>query len=227
MASYRPTDARPSTRVLVTGVLATHATGLQVLLAPPPADLSRPISLPQVQHILVLLKRMFPWVIVDLGLPLNETAFGSLDTADRNDYDYFHAQLDNSLQMLRDIKVWQKRPSDYVPFNSFFAASLDESLPWEDRYPEMIGALVAAMYEDAQEQARVALSNPRVSGSIAFNLLIHDSGIVWEEIPYCNSVIWWDSLALGDAKVIQWCNDKGQAKRLALEMEWVRGEEAL
>lgn len=68
---------------LILGVLATHATGLQVLLAPPPADLSNPISLPQVQHILVLLKRMFPWVIVDLGLPLNETAFGSLDAADR------------------------------------------------------------------------------------------------------------------------------------------------
>jgi pilus assembly protein CpaE len=69
-------------RDLVSGVLAVHATGLHVLLAPPPSDLSQPISLPQVQHILVLLKRMFPWVIVDLGLPLNETAFGSLDAAD-------------------------------------------------------------------------------------------------------------------------------------------------
>lgn len=68
---------------LVAGVLATHVSGMEVLLAPPPADLSNPISLPQVQHILVLLKRMFPWVIVDLGLPLNETAFGSLDAADR------------------------------------------------------------------------------------------------------------------------------------------------
>jgi pilus assembly protein CpaE len=68
---------------LVQGVLATHASGVKVLLAPPPADLSNPISVPQVQHILVLLKRMFPWVIVDLGLPLDETAFGSLDAADR------------------------------------------------------------------------------------------------------------------------------------------------
>jgi len=77
----------------------------------------------------------------------------SLDTADRNDYDYFHAQLDNSLQMLRDIKVWQKRPSDYVPFNSFFAASLDESVPWEDRYPRMIGALTADLgdFDHARE----------------------------------------------------------------------------
>jgi pilus assembly protein CpaE len=68
---------------LISGVMATHATGLQVLLAPPPADLSAPISLPQVQQLVVLLKRMFPWVVVDLGLPMDETAFAFLDGADR------------------------------------------------------------------------------------------------------------------------------------------------
>jgi pilus assembly protein CpaE len=68
---------------LITGVLASHASGVQVLLAPPPADLSSPISLPQIQQVLVRLKRMFPWVVVDLGLPLNETAFAFLDGADR------------------------------------------------------------------------------------------------------------------------------------------------
>jgi len=67
---------------LISGVLATHASGIQVLLAPPPVDLSNPISLPQVQHILVQLKRMFPWVIVDLGLPLDEMALAFLDGAD-------------------------------------------------------------------------------------------------------------------------------------------------
>ena len=56
---------------------------MRVLLAPPPADLTHPISLPQVQQVLVWLKRMFPWVIVDLGLPLDETAFAFLDGADR------------------------------------------------------------------------------------------------------------------------------------------------
>jgi len=67
---------------LISSILATHASGIEVLLAPPPADLSNPISLPQVQQILVLLKRMFPWVIVDLGLPLDERAFAFLDGAD-------------------------------------------------------------------------------------------------------------------------------------------------
>jgi pilus assembly protein CpaE len=68
---------------LVAGVLAEHVSGIHVLLAPPPADLSKPISLPQVQQVLSLLKRMYPWVLVDLGLPLDETAFAFLDGADR------------------------------------------------------------------------------------------------------------------------------------------------
>jgi len=68
---------------LAADILATHASGIQVLLAPPPADLAKPISLPQAQQILVLLKRMFSWVIVDLGLPLDEMAYAFLDGADR------------------------------------------------------------------------------------------------------------------------------------------------
>jgi pilus assembly protein CpaE len=68
---------------LIAGVLATHASGIKVLLAPPPADLSSPISLPQVQQVLAWLRRMFPWVVVDLGLPMDDTAFAFLDGADR------------------------------------------------------------------------------------------------------------------------------------------------
>lgn len=68
---------------LVSSVLAKHASGVQVLLAPPPADLAGPISVPHVQQILMLLRRMFSWVLVDLGLPLDEMAFAFLDGADR------------------------------------------------------------------------------------------------------------------------------------------------
>jgi pilus assembly protein CpaE len=68
---------------LISGVMVVHASGLHILAAPPPADLSAPISLPQVQQILVLLRRMFPWILVDLGLPMDETAFAFLDGADR------------------------------------------------------------------------------------------------------------------------------------------------
>lgn len=67
----------------VMGVLAPHASGVRALLAPTPETLEQPISLPQVQEVLTWLKRMFPWVIVDLGLPMDETAFAFLDSADR------------------------------------------------------------------------------------------------------------------------------------------------
>lgn len=70
-------------REIIASILEEHATGLQVLLAPPPADLDHPIGLPQVEQILVWLKSMFPWVLVDLGLPMDETAFAFLDGADR------------------------------------------------------------------------------------------------------------------------------------------------
>ncbi|MCC7352520.1 MAG: AAA family ATPase [Anaerolineae bacterium] len=68
---------------LVSSVLASHVSGVRILLAPPPGDLSTPITLPQVQQVLARLKKMFPWVVVDLGLPLDETAFAFLDGADR------------------------------------------------------------------------------------------------------------------------------------------------
>ncbi len=50
-------------------------------------------------------------------------------------------------------RIWQKRPADYVPFNSFFAATLDEAVPWEDRYPEMVEALTADLenFDNAKE----------------------------------------------------------------------------
>ncbi len=68
---------------LVASVLREHALGISVLLAPPPANHASEISLPKVQQILMVLRRMFPWVVVDTGLPLNETAFAFLDSADR------------------------------------------------------------------------------------------------------------------------------------------------
>lgn len=68
---------------LLASTLATHVCGIRVLLAPSHAGSIPAISLPQVQQIMAWLKRSFSWVIVDLGLPLDETAFAFLDGADR------------------------------------------------------------------------------------------------------------------------------------------------
>ena len=68
---------------LASGILAQHTSGVRVLLAPPPAELGSPISVPQVQQLLAQLKRMYGWVVVDLGLPLDETGYAFLDASDR------------------------------------------------------------------------------------------------------------------------------------------------
>jgi pilus assembly protein CpaE len=70
-------------RDLLESVLAEHAAGLRVLLAPPPGDLAAPISVPQVQQLVAQLKRNFSWTIIDLGLPLDESMFAFMDSADR------------------------------------------------------------------------------------------------------------------------------------------------
>ena len=64
-------------------VLAKHASGVRVLLSPAPSSHADPIPLAQVQQIVAQLKRMYDWVIVDLGLPLDATADGFLDASDR------------------------------------------------------------------------------------------------------------------------------------------------
>ncbi len=68
---------------LVEGVLEQHSSGIQVLLAPNPAMMNQGISLPHVQQILAQMQRMFDWVVVDLGLPLDEMTYAFLDGADR------------------------------------------------------------------------------------------------------------------------------------------------
>jgi pilus assembly protein CpaE len=70
-------------RTLIESILVGHPSGLQVLLAPPPGDLPPQFSLPQLQQLLTWLKRMFAWVVIDLGLPFGEQAFGFLDAANR------------------------------------------------------------------------------------------------------------------------------------------------
>ena len=82
---------------------------------------------------------------------------------------------------------------------------------------------IANVYADCMKAATDADSLKRVSGSIAFNIMLRGGLVKWTELPYATSVIWWDDLAMIDAKVIQWCNDKGQAKRLLLEAEWANG----
>ena len=82
---------------------------------------------------------------------------------------------------------------------------------------------IVETYNKMHDQVIEAGGNPRISGTIGFNKMFWDSDIKGVVLKYDNSVIWWDTLNLQNAKVIQWCNDWGQAKRLALNNDWIRG----
>ncbi len=68
---------------LLEQVLTEHSSGLKALLAPLPNESFEPPSCADIQEIVAQLKRNYTWVIVDLGLPLDELAFSFLDVADR------------------------------------------------------------------------------------------------------------------------------------------------
>jgi len=72
------------------------------------------------------------------------------------------------------------------------------------------------------ERLKANGANPRMLGTYAFNALIREYKDENVGLPYETSVIWWDyaSPAYLNSKCIQWCNNQGQAHRLALEQEW-------
>ena len=55
----------------------------------------------------------------------------------------------------------------------------------------------------------------RIRGSVAFQIMMRD--VAWRELPYEYGTVWSDLDHLPKARVIQWCNSYGQAKRLELE----------
>jgi pilus assembly protein CpaE len=67
---------------LLQGVMAEHASGLRVLMAPEPSGTTTPVGPSEVQQILALLQRLYHWTVVDLGLPMDETAYGFIDASD-------------------------------------------------------------------------------------------------------------------------------------------------
>ncbi len=84
--------------------------------------------------------------------------YESLVTSDQVDYDYFRAQLDNSLLMLEDLRRWENNPSLYIPFSNFFRPSLDLNRLWEERFPEMIAGLENGLFRFARGKEN--LKNP-------------------------------------------------------------------
>lgn len=103
---------------------------------------------------------------------------------------------------------WNKMCADegWDDISEFNNGLLYLSDDWGERYE--------AAVRDVEGKA-----NPRIEGTVAFNAMLKASD-KWGEIPYMFSAIWWDSTSFPTAKVIQYCNDKGQSKRVMLEGEY-------
>ena len=67
---------------LMDNVLATHSSGVRVLLAPMPDVRTSPPTVEQIEQIVSSLRRMYAWVLVDLGLPIDDAGYAFLDHAD-------------------------------------------------------------------------------------------------------------------------------------------------
>jgi len=69
-----------------------------------------------------------------------------------------------------------------------------------------------------EEAAKAEYCSERIRGTIAFNIMLQK--VEKYTLPYVYGNIWWDLRNAFDARVIQYCNDEGQKKRVELERLW-------
>jgi len=67
---------------LLQGVLATHSSGLRVLMAPPPGEVDARIGPAQIRALLATMGRPYRWILIDLGLPMDEAAYAWIEASD-------------------------------------------------------------------------------------------------------------------------------------------------
>lgn len=72
-------------------------------------------------------------------------------------------------------------------------------------------------YAEAEKEVAKYVAADRIRGTIVFNLMVHLHPELVGVVPYEYSTIWWDAKGLPGAKIVQYCSDKGQAKRMMLE----------
>lgn len=65
------------------GILATHSSGIKVLLAPPQPENAELITHDILRHTLALMQKMFDYVVVDTGKNINDPLLTVLDMAEK------------------------------------------------------------------------------------------------------------------------------------------------
>ncbi|TRZ48367.1 MAG: hypothetical protein D4S01_10460 [Dehalococcoidia bacterium] len=81
-------------------------------------------------------------------------------------------------------------------------------------------------YKKARAKVRKIKNNPRVVGTMNFNIMLKDNPDIWQELPEEYGTIWWNADKWRFAKIIQYCSENGQHKRMNLERVWRTHEEA-
>ncbi len=99
--------------------------------------------------------------------------YENLNIADQVDYEYFQAQLDNTILNLEGLRWWENDPSIYLPFSEFYRPSLDRTKTWDERIEEM-----TAGFESIEMKFRWAREN------------LKNPPILWVEqsIGYCDRI---------------------------------------
>ena len=68
---------------LVSSVLLTHESGLRVLLAPPRPEMAELVTADAVKTLMITLRTLFDFIVVDTSTSLDDVSLGLLDIADR------------------------------------------------------------------------------------------------------------------------------------------------
>jgi len=76
-------------------------------------------------------------------------------------------------------------------------------------------------YAMASELAVASGVSDRMVGNFSFSVMLQSGGVDHREIPYKYGTIWWDKSNYARALALHYCNDKGKARRMALDSVWI------
>lgn len=68
---------------LLNGVLASHSSGIKVLVAPPRPEMAELVTAEHVRKILALMQKMFDYIVVDTGKGINDPLLAVFDLAEQ------------------------------------------------------------------------------------------------------------------------------------------------
>lgn len=146
--------------------------------------------------------------------------------------------LDCDADVLGDISALSDRPvaaqigAVLSPIMHTEWGGVCSALKWGPPQREWNNGLVHMKRDYADEYAKAwetvensGVKRDRIHGTLAFNVMLHEMGDAnIDTIAGEYGVIWHDVDSLPNARIVQYCNDHGQAKRINLEHLWTNAK---